>query len=149
MLYLLQGFTIIQITTMLQKLNKKNEKGIELYQEVLLGDKTQDHKKFYGSVGTLKELSYTFIPSQRHDKRHIEPLISKIHSNRKTTLGRIIYYQPFKLINGGWNHLKQMQETSSAIKRKTVVLEFRADCEKKRILWEEKMIERLKLSKTI
>lgn len=134
---------------MLQKLNQKDKFGKELYQEVLLGDKTTNHKKSYGTVGTLKELNVNAIASQRQAKRHPEPLINKIHSNRKTTLGRKIYFQLIKLIGGEFTSIKQIQETYSAIKRKTAVLEFIGYCESKKKQWEEKMIEKLKLSKTI
>ena len=55
-------------TAMLQKLNKKNPYGQELYQEVHIADKSQNHKKVFGSVGTLKEFNNKQLPSVR--KKH-------------------------------------------------------------------------------
>jgi hypothetical protein len=55
---------------MLQKLNQKNKEGKEMYQEVYFADKTKNHEKVYGSVGTLEELAKLQQPSVRKQIRH-------------------------------------------------------------------------------
>jgi len=59
---------------MLQKLNQKNKQGKELYQEVYFQDKTKNHEKVYGSVGTLEELAALQQPSARKQIRRVKKL---------------------------------------------------------------------------
>lgn len=41
---------------MWQKLNRKNSLGQDLYQEVCITDKSTNHIKVFGEIGTLQEL---------------------------------------------------------------------------------------------
>lgn len=112
---------------MLVKLNKKDKNGNELYQMVNMLGLDKGCIKVFGSVGTIAQLMPAQAPSERHGRRH-EPVEKAIvHSNRK---GRQFYFQeiPLKGKDGKWNGkvktVKHVQETSSAIARKTAVIEF-------------------------
>lgn len=115
---------------MLVKLNKKDKNGNELYQMVNMLGLDKGCTKVFGSVGTIAQLMPAQAPSERYGRRHEQVERSVIHSNRKSTLGRQFYFQQILLKdkNGKWNGLiktvKHVQETASAIARKTAVIEF-------------------------
>jgi hypothetical protein len=63
---------------------------------VKTNEKTKDGRDIYVNPFTLKKGplgAHSFIPSQRSERRNRPALIKKVHTNRKATRGRKIYYQ--------------------------------------------------------
>lgn len=134
---------------MLQKVNKKDKDGNDLYQEVKLLDKGSNHAKVFGKVGTLAELSPNVLASERYATRNMPKDVSKVRSNRKHTKGRLMHFQTGiikrsgtqkvpayrKIVNGRYKNfdeeliekyrptsIKHVQETQDALNRKTTFL---------------------------
>jgi hypothetical protein len=87
---------------MLVKTNKKAKNGKMLYQNV-----------FSGTIATLD--NHRFMPSQRRDKRHREPLIKKVHTNRKCTKGRKVYYQLIYQMREVFNKFKKRYDSNGML----------------------------------
>lgn len=77
-----------------------------------------------GKEGPLSIIGQTVTPSQRYSKRHRQPLVEKVHTNRKRTPGRNIYYQTIQDKDGKVKTIKHIQETSSALQRKFNLLDY-------------------------
>jgi len=116
----------------------RKEDGVKIYMNTITGQE-----------GTISQIGRSVVPSDRVNKRH--PIVGtpKVRSNRKPTIGRIIYYQVVKLFKAGkpiLNELgeqkqrviKHVQETHDAIQRKTSLLNFYERIELNKAKWHEK-----------
>jgi hypothetical protein len=140
---------------MLQKIKEFPNKSEDIYVNLITGQE-----------GTLSQIGTSVTPSDRVNKRHSKFTTPKVRSNRKFTRGRNIYYQTVNEIVGTKKRqrkvrdengkvigtreivtnitksigkvVKHVQESYSAIQRKTSLLEFYDKVESNKSKWMEK-----------